>query len=125
MPKEYLTLEKLSAYQLAFSFSNDVWKEVVCWDYFAKDTVGKQLVRSVDSISANIAEGFGRYSKKDKVRFYRISMGALEEATDWIKKALARRLISSQSGNDYLRILDELRKEIYNLINYTNEKLKY
>jgi four helix bundle protein len=70
MPKEYLTIEKLSSYQLAFTFSNKVWKEVVKWDYFAKDTVGKQFVKAADSISANIAEGFGRYSKKDKVRFY-------------------------------------------------------
>jgi four helix bundle protein len=70
MPKEYLTIEKLSSYQLAFTSSNKVWKEVVKWDYFAKDTVGKQFVKAADSISANIAEGFGRYSKKDKVRFY-------------------------------------------------------
>ncbi|WP_372652253.1 four helix bundle protein [Draconibacterium sp.] len=125
MPKEYLTLEKISAYKMAFAFSNDIWKEVLGWDYFAKDTVGKQLVRSVDSISANIAEGFGRYSKKDKVRFYRISMGSLEEVADWIKKSSARELISSEPGNDYLGILDDLRKEIYNLINYTNEKLKF
>ncbi|WP_320111869.1 four helix bundle protein [Draconibacterium orientale] len=125
MPKEYLTLEKISAYQIAFAFSNDIWKVVITWDYFAKDTVGKQLVRAVDSISANIAEGFGRYSKKDKVRFYRISMGSLEEVADWIKKLAARELISSQDGDEYLLTIDSLRKEIYNLINYTNEKLKY
>lgn len=125
MPKEYLTLEKISAYQMAFTFSNDIWKAVLAWDYFAKDTVGKQLGRAVDSISANIAEGFGRYSKKDKVRFYRISMGSLEEVADWIKKSSVRELISSQDSNEYLQTLDGLRKEIYNLINYTNEKLKY
>ena len=125
MSKEYLTLEKISAYRMAFAFSNEVWKVVITWDYFAKDTVGKQLVRAVDSISANIAEGFGRYSKKDKVRFYRISMGSLEEVADWIRKSSVRELISSQDGNDYLQTLDSLRREIYKLINYTNEKLKY
>ena len=125
MPKEYLTLEKISAYQMAFALSNDIWKVILDWDYFAKDTVGKQLVRAVDSISANIAEGFGRYSKKDKVRFYRISMGSLEEVTDWVKKSSVRDLISSQDGSEYLQTLANLRKEIYKLINYTNEKLKY
>lgn len=125
MQKEYLTLEKISAYCKSFEFSNEIWKVVITWDYFAKDTVGKQLVRAVDSVSANIAEGFGRYSKKDKIRFYRISMGSLEEVADWIKKSLARELISPQTGSDYLLTIDNLRKEIYNLINYTNEKLKY
>lgn len=77
MGKEFLALNKISAYQLSFAFSNEIWKEVINWDDFAKDTVGKQFVGAADSISANIAEGFGRYSKKDKVRFYRISMGSL------------------------------------------------
>lgn len=42
-----------------------VWKIVNAWDYFAKDTIGKQLIRSTDSIAANISEGFGRYHYKD------------------------------------------------------------
>ncbi|WP_206610091.1 four helix bundle protein [Maribellus luteus] len=125
MGKEFLTLDKISAYRLAFEFSNEVWREVVTWDYFAKDTVGKQFVKAADSISANIAEGFGRYSKKDKVRFYRISMGSLEEAEDWIRKSTVRELITEDLSSAYLNSLLQLRKEIYNLINYTNEKLKY
>jgi len=76
MDKNYLTLEKISSYKKAFDLSNEIWDLVIKWDYFAKDTVGKQFVRSSDSISANIAEGFGRYSKKDKIRFYRISVGS-------------------------------------------------
>jgi len=35
------------------------------WNYFQKDTVGKQLVRSADSIAANLSEGFGRYHYKE------------------------------------------------------------
>jgi len=31
------------------------------WDWFAKKHIGGQFVEEVDSISANIAEGFGRY----------------------------------------------------------------
>ncbi len=39
--------------------ANFIWKIVLNWNYFERDTVGKQLVRSVDSISANIAESHG------------------------------------------------------------------
>lgn len=125
MPKEYLTVEKLSSYRLAFQFSNEVWKEVLKRDYFAKDAVGKQFVKAADSISANIAEGFGHYSKKDKVRFYRISLGSLEETEDWIRKFSVPELITNEVSSAYLITIQQLRKEIYNLINYTNEKLKY
>ena len=65
MEKKYLTLNDITAYKIAFNLSNYVWDIVVIWDYFAKETVGKQFVKAIDSISANIAEGFGRYSKKE------------------------------------------------------------
>src|SRR5438128_2308749 len=61
MEKKYLQLNDIESYRLAFGLSNYVWAIVVTWNYFAKDTVGKQFVRAVDSISANIAEGFGRF----------------------------------------------------------------
>lgn len=88
MEKNYLTIQKLSAYNKSFDFSNEVWDTVITWNFFAKDTVGKQFVKAADSISANIAEGFGRYSKKDKVRFYRISLGSLEETGDSLQKGI-------------------------------------
>lgn len=70
---EYLTLNKVRVYKLSFALSNEVWEMIVEWDEFSKRSVGLQFVRAIDSISANIAEGFGRYGKKDKVHFYRIA----------------------------------------------------
>ena len=52
--------ENLRVYQLAEELSDRVWEIVLGWDVFARDTVGKQLVKAVDSIGANIAEGTGR-----------------------------------------------------------------
>lgn len=81
--KKYLKLNDISAYKIAFNLSNYVWEIVVQWDYFAKKTVGEQFVDAVDSISANMAEGFGRYQKRDKIRFYRYSSGSTKESLDW------------------------------------------
>lgn len=125
MEKNYLTVEKLSSYKKSFDFSNEVWDIVIKWDYFAKDTVGKQFVKAADSISANIAEGFGRYSKKDKVRFYRISLGSLEETGDWLRKAFRRELISSELNTRLTNTINDIRLEIFHLIKFTNEKLKF
>ncbi|MEZ4887390.1 MAG: four helix bundle protein [Chitinophagales bacterium] len=54
-------------------------KIVIKQNNFAQWTVGKQYVTAVYSISANIAEGFGRYHKKDKIKFYRYMTGSLHE----------------------------------------------
>jgi len=63
------TLEKLEVYNLAEKFSDNIWHLVDKWDFFKKDTIGKQLVRAADSISANIAEGYGRYFYKESKQF--------------------------------------------------------
>lgn len=64
------TLEKLEVYNLAEAFSDERWNIVAGWTIFLKDTIGKQMVRSTDSISANIAEGYGRYYYKESKQFY-------------------------------------------------------
>lgn len=66
MDKKYLTLNYISAYNTAFNLANYVWGVVLGWDYFARDTLGKQFARSVDSISANIAEGLEDMERKIK-----------------------------------------------------------
>ncbi len=121
--KKFLEIKDITAYRAAFELSNEIFNKVMKWDYFAKDTVGRQLVRAVDSISANIAEGFGRYFKKDKINFYRYSYGSLAESLDWIEKANVRRLIKD---NEYQVISSQLKglfREIRHLINFTEEKL--
>lgn len=67
--------ENLRVYQLSEELADEVWKIVSAWDCFAKDTVGKQLVRSADSVGANIAEGEGRGSYQDNRRFIKIARG--------------------------------------------------
>ena len=56
-----MKLDELQVYQLSMELGERIWKIVMKWDYFAKDTIGKQLVRAVDSIPANLSEGYGRY----------------------------------------------------------------
>lgn len=123
MSKKFLKLNDIDSYKIAFHLSNYVWDVVVCWDYFAQDTIGKQFVRAIDSISANVAEGFGRYGKKDKVKFYRYSFGSIKESLDWNEKAKARKLVNDEQYGYILHELQRLPKEINWLIKFTNEKL--
>jgi four helix bundle protein len=123
MLKKYLELSDLNTYKIAFSLSNYVWNVVIKWNYFAKETVGKQFVRAIDSISANIAEGFGRYGKKDKINFYRYSYGSIKESQDWIEKAKVRNLLTIDEYDYILKELNRLPIELHSLIKFTNEKL--
>lgn len=124
MEKRYLQLNDLTSYKSAFGFSNEVWNLVIKWDYFAKDTLGKQFVNAADSISANIAEGFGRYHKRDKIKFYYYSLGSIKECTDWCNKARIRNLIPEDIYVKINEVLERLPREIHQLIKFTNEKLK-
>jgi four helix bundle protein len=85
--------EDLEVYQLAERLADNVWGIVLSWDNFARDTVGKQLVRSADSIGANIAEGVGRRSFQDNRRFVRIARGSLNETKHWLRRAYKRTLL--------------------------------
>jgi four helix bundle protein len=95
----YYNLEDLEVYQLAESFSDEIWFIVHGWDYFAKDTVGKQIVRSADSISSNIAEGYGRYHYKENRNFCYFSRGSIIETKGWLKKSKNRNLLNEEQFN--------------------------
>lgn len=123
--KKFFKLGDIKAYQIASELSDYVWKLVSKWEWFDKKTLGTQFVNSIDSISGNIAEGFGRYHKKDKVKFYYNSRASLFEAAHWCKKAFKRKLISENEKKLILTQLRKLPKEINTLIKMTIEKLKF
>ncbi|MBV9957889.1 MAG: four helix bundle protein [Acidobacteria bacterium] len=100
--------ENLQVYRLAENLADEVWCIVGTWESFARDTVGKQLVRAVDSVGANIAEGSGRGAQKDNQRFIRIARGSLNETQHWLRRAFKRKLLSAEQINTLKAILDEL-----------------
>ncbi|MET4080201.1 four helix bundle protein [Pedobacter sp. UYP30] len=124
MQKNYLQLNQITAYTKAFHLSNLVWELASKWDAFAKYSIGQQFVNAVDSISANIAEDFGRYHKKDKIKFYYYSFGSVKECLDWNEKAKIRKMIDEEAYSKIFAVLETLPKEIHQLIKFTNEKLK-
>jgi four helix bundle protein len=105
MPKK---LSELEVYILSEELSNHIWKVVKQWNYFEKMTIGNQLVRAADSISANIAECHGRYHYKDKQKFGYYTRGSFEETKSWLRKCHNRNLIR----NDQLMIAKSYLKKI-------------
>ena len=124
MAKKYLKLDDIKAYKISSELSDFVWKIVTDWDWFNKRTLGSQWIRSIDSIAGNIAEGFGRFHKKDKQKFYYNAWGSVYEASHWAKKAEKRELITEDKYEHIMVKLRKLPKEINFLIRITEEKLK-
>ncbi len=100
--------EKLRVYRLSENLADELWKTVIGWNYFDRDTVGKQLVRAGDSIGANIAEGVGRGKFLDNRRFVRIARGSLNETKHWLRRAHKRGLLTMAQTNVLKPMLDEL-----------------
>lgn len=109
--------EKLLVYQLSEKLADEVWDIVQTWNMFAKHTIGQQLVRCVDSVGANIAEGSGRGTYRDNRRFVLIARGSLYETLHWLRRALRRRLLSPEQ-------VDSLQMKLDNLTPMLNSYLK-
>jgi four helix bundle protein len=109
----YLSMQKtnfenLRIYRLAEDLADNIWEIVVDWDPFAKDTVGKQVVRSADSVGANIAEGVGRWGLQDQIRFIYIARGSVNETKHWLRRAFKRQLLTDEQIKLIKPILEEL-----------------
>jgi four helix bundle protein len=108
-----LKLDDLVVYQVAMEIGNDIYDIVYKWSYFDKDTLGKQIVKSAESIALNIAEGFGRYHYKENKNFCFYSRGSLFETQSALMKAKTRNLLDEQSYN----IVNQKLERFHKLIN--------
>lgn len=70
--------------------------------------MGQQLVRAGDSIGANIAESFGRFSYGEKLQFLYYARGSLYETRYWLRRAYTRKLLKVDS-------IEELAEQIRQL----------
>lgn len=104
--------EDLKILQTAQSIADAVWKQVVQWDEFARDVVGKQLARATDSIGANIAESYGRFNYGEKLQFLYYSRGSLFETKYWLNRALTRKLMQPEDVREYAARLSEVARQL-------------
>jgi four helix bundle protein len=102
----------LRAYQLARFVAQRLHADVTRWAWFDQRSVGLQLLRSADSVGANIAEAMGRWHRPDQTRLLLIARGSLQEMEHWIEVAQERGLLASDAGD----LLPELARTLNGLI---------
>jgi len=109
--------EKLDVYKLSEKLCDLIWEIVINWESLSKHTIGSQIIRSSDSIGANIAEGTGRGSSKENKRFAKIARGSLYETKHWLRRAVRRNLLSKKQIDELKVIIDELSPRLSAYIN--------
>ena len=112
-----MKLEEFKTYNLSMEIGEKVWTIVKGWNWFEKDTVGKQLVKAVDSIAANLSEGYGRYHYKEAKNFSYYSRGSLYETITWLNKAKNRDLISGSDFDQLINDIDLIARMLNSYIN--------
>jgi four helix bundle protein len=114
----YMKLEDLEIYNLSMDLAESVHNLILGFDYFHKDTLGKQWIRAIDSVSLNLSEGFGRYTHKDSRVFSIIARGSLYESKTCLSKTFRRNIISEKVYNEILQEHNNLGVKLNNFISY-------
>lgn len=105
-------LEDLRILKTTENIADSIWKQVVQWDQFAKDVVGKQITRAADSVGANIAESYGRFNYGEKLQFMYYSRGSLFETKYWLNRALVRELMRAEEVKSYGSQLSDVARQL-------------
>jgi len=117
-----MDLGKLDIYKLSLQLSSMIWKIYANLPNDLKYNIGNQVIRSIDSIGANIAEGYGRFHYKDSVKFYYNARGSLWESKHWIYLLYKRELIGNELYREFMEKLELLGKKLNNFIKSIKDK---
>ena len=120
---EKTNYENLVIYQLSEKLADEIWSIVLGWSNLAQDTIGKQVIRSADSIGANIAEGSGRGSKQDNRRFLRMARGSLYETRHWLRRAHKRNLLTVNQIDKISPLISELTPKLNSYLRNVAESI--
>ncbi len=104
--------EELRVLKAAEEIADSIWRQVIQWDEFPRDVVGKQLMRAVDSIGANIAEACGHFHFGEKLQFLYYARGSLFETKYWLNRVLTRELMAVEETQIYIDQLTSLARQL-------------
>jgi four helix bundle protein len=118
--QNFIELKDLEVYKLSRKLSSIAWNIFCRMEFMDKKHIGDQFLRSVDSVGANIAEGYGRFHYLDKVRFYYNSRGSHFEAfTHWLELLFEREKISKDEFDAIYETAQILQIKLNNFIKST------
>lgn len=106
------SFEELTVWQVSATMVKEVYKLTKTFPASEKFALTDQVQRSALSVPANIAEGFGRMGRAEKLQFYNIAYGSLLETKSHLLIAKQIGYLSDNSLADVLDIITSIQKLI-------------
>jgi four helix bundle protein len=122
---KYIPLKELTIYRLARELSAKAWLIYERLGYHQRKTWGDQMLEAIDSVGANIAEGYARYHFLERIRFYYISRASLSEGIEhWIDLGFERGIVTKEEHEAMFSIAKNLQIKLNGQIKTTYEAKK-
>jgi four helix bundle protein len=106
--------EKLTVYKRALEFAG--WSQDLIDSLTKKTSTRDQLARAGDSIALNIAEGNGKFSQKDRARFFQIAHGSALECAACLDILVARRCCADDAIVKGKEVLAEIVRMLFTML---------
>lgn len=123
MAKGYKRFEDLTVWQLARKFRHRIYQVTESWPKREMYGLTAQIRDAVVSVTANIAEGYGRYHYQENIQFCRISRGSVNEVLDHLYAALDEGYISQETFDELYPQGREVERVLNGYINYLKRQL--
>jgi len=120
----YQNFEQLEVWIMSRQLKNDIFKLVQSFPSQEKFRLCDQLIRSSRSINAQIAEGHGRRTYPDRLRFCVQARGSLSETLNHLIDALDCNYIDEQKLNQFRIQISEVEKLLNGYINYLERMIQ-
>lgn len=122
LTKKY-SFTNLRAWDEAYMLTLQVYKLLESYPKAEKFSLVDQIKRSAISITSNIAEGYGRRSYKEKMRFYYIAKGSLQELLSQLLVSKGLNFINDEQIAVISDNIDLVSIQLQGLINKTSERI--
>jgi four helix bundle protein len=118
--KKFIPLHELEVYRMTRRLSSMAWVIYQRLAFQQRKVWGDQMLESVDSVGANVAEGYARFHFSEKARFYYISRASLSEGVDhWIDLGFERGVVFDQEFEQINKIKFDIQVRLNNMIKST------
>lgn len=116
----YIPIHELEVYRLSRKLSTSTWTVYQRLSFQEKKVWGDQMLSAIDSVGANIAEGYARFHFSEKSRFYYISRASLSEGVEhWIDLGFERGVVSDQEFLLFNQLRRDVQVRLNNMIKST------
>lgn len=118
----YQSFEDLDVWKLARGFRNEISMLIKKFPDDEKYKLTDQIIRSSRSITANIAEGYGRFHYQENIQFCRVARGSLTETKDHLICAFDCQYISEETLSNLNKKYEIILQKLNGYIAYLKTK---